>query len=213
MKKLYLIRHGHTVDNELFRYSGFSDCDLSDVGKKQVIQMTDYFKQFDVDKVYASTLKRTTQTMGAYADLKNKKIECLDDLREMNFGLFDGLSFDEIKRKYPKEAEKLVSGYTNYRFPDGENLEEMYERNVIAMKKIISENKDLDSVVVCSHMGTIRNLLSYLISGTSKYHWNFKLGNASITKICFYDDFPVIESMGYIPYDRSLIRTYPINKK
>src|SRR3712207_6399405 len=96
MRKLYLIRHGHTIDNENFRYSGFSDCDLSDVGRKQVQQLTEYLKQFDVDKIYASTSKRTRQTIGDFAELKKKEIVLMDDLREINFGIFDGLSMAEI---------------------------------------------------------------------------------------------------------------------
>ncbi|MDY6232274.1 histidine phosphatase family protein [Peptostreptococcus porci] len=212
MKELFLIRHGHSVDNEFFRYSGFSDCDLSQIGRQQVEKMTDYFKQFDVERIYASTLKRTQQTIDAYAKLKNLDVECLDDLREMNFGIFDGLSFDEIKAKYPEEAKIFLSSGRDYRFPNGETLEEMYNRNTSAIEKIIKTNENVDSVAVVSHMGTIRNLLSYFISGSSKYHWNFKVGNASVTKISFDGRFPIIEYMGYMPYESSLIRTYPSEK-
>ena len=63
MKNLYLVRHGNTVDNINFRYSGFSDCDLSDVGRQQARQLNAYLKNIDIDRIYTSTLKRTGQTV------------------------------------------------------------------------------------------------------------------------------------------------------
>lgn len=212
MRKLYLIRHGHTIDNENFRYSGFSDCDLSEVGRKQVKQLTEYLKQFDVDKIYASTSKRTSQTIGDFAELKKKDIVLMEDLREMNFGIFDGLNLEEIKSKYPKEASEMMMADHLYSFPKGENIAQMYARNVSAFNEIMRESKDFDSVMVCAHMGTIRNLLSHLVSDSYDLHWHFKVGNASVSEIEFYDKFPVIETMGYIPYDRELIRTFPRGK-
>ncbi|MBC2575294.1 histidine phosphatase family protein [Peptostreptococcus canis] len=213
MKSLYLIRHGHTVDNENYRYSGFSDCDLSEVGRKQVEGLTDYIKDIDVDRVYASTLKRTAQTIDDYAKIKNQEIVKLDGLKEMNFGIFDGYSLEEIKKKFPKESSEMLRSDFLYRFPEGENIEDFYIRNIKALNDIMKESKDMDNIMICAHMGTIRNLLSHLLVGSYKLHWNFNVHNATVTKIEFFNEFPALTGMGYIPYDRSLIRTYPKKEK
>lgn len=208
MKNLYLVRHGHTIDNEKMRYSGYSDCDLSEVGKKQVEKLTEYLKEYKIDKIYASKLKRTMQTIGSFADFCNIEVERLEGLNEMNFGLLDGLNFKQIQELYPSEVEKMFSVDSLYTFPEGENLEIMYNRNISTLKKIIDDDKDVDNVIICAHMGTIRNILSYFMSDSCRLHWNFRVDNASVTKITFDSDLAILEMMGYRPYDKSLLRPF-----
>lgn len=213
MKRLYLVRHGHTIDNELFRYSGFSDCGLSKTGKEQVKGLTEYLKDIDVNRIYTSTLRRTSETIGSFAEMKNIEITKLGGLREINFGLFDGLSYAEIKEKYPKEASEIDSLNYQYRFPEGETLKEFFERNASTLDDIIEDCKDVDNVLICAHMGTIRNLLSHILVKDWNLYWNFNVHNATVSIIDFYGDIPIISMMGYIPYDKSLIRTYPKDEK
>lgn len=207
MNKLILVRHGLTVDNEHKSFSGFSDCDLSQVGKAQAQGLCEYLKRYEVDKIYTSTLKRTVQTIEAYADYKGLEIDRRDGFREMNFGLFDGLNYDEIRERYPQEAENMMVSSIGYRFPEGENLEEMYWRNARELDMIIDENKDNDkNILICSHMGTIRNILSHLLTKSLDIHWNFRLQNATITILDMSSGFPIIELMGFVPYSEDLIR-------
>ncbi|MDU3455882.1 histidine phosphatase family protein [Peptostreptococcus sp.] len=206
MKNLYLVRHGNTVDNINFRYSGFSDCDLSDVGRQQARQLNAYLKNIDIDRIYTSTLKRTGQTVDEVSRYLGLEMLGLDDLREMNFGKFDGKTFEEIKSEYPEDFKRMMTGDVMYTFPDGENIEMAYERNARGIDHIIKECNEVDNVLVCVHMGTIRNILSHLIAKNPSLHWHFKVENASITKIEFIDGFPVMSMMGHIPYDKSLIR-------
>ena len=207
MNKLILVRHGLTVDNEHKSFSGFSDCDLSQVGKAQAQGLCEYLKRHEVDKIYTSTLKRTVQTIESYADYKGLEIDRRDGFREMNFGLFDGLNYDEIRERYPQEAENMMVSSIGYRFPEGENLEEMYRRNARELDMIIDENKDNDkNILICSHMGTIRNILSHLLTKSLDIHWNFRLQNATITILDMSSGFPMIELMGFVPYSEDLIR-------
>ena len=60
--------------------------------------------------------------------------------------------------------------------------------------KIISCNKD-KTILICSHAGTIRNIISYLIGKTYEFHWNFKINNASVSIIDIVDGFPVIQTL------------------
>jgi len=207
MKNLYLVRHGNTIDNINFRYSGFSDCDLSDVGIAQAGQLNAYLlSNIKIDKIYISSLKRTYQTIGETAKKLGLDMIALDDLREMNFGKFDGKPFAQIKKEFPEDVARLMSGDPLYTFPEGENLEMAYVRNARGIDRVIRESIDVDNILVCAHMGTIRNVLSHLLAKNYSLHWNFKVENASITKIEFVDGFPVISMIGYTPYDKSLIR-------
>ncbi|MFR4807818.1 MAG: histidine phosphatase family protein [Peptostreptococcus anaerobius] len=129
MNNLYVVRHGNTIDNINFRYSGFSDCDLSDVGRQQARQLNAYLKNIDIDRIYTSTLKRTGQTVDEVSRYLGLEMLGLDDLREMNFGKFDGKTFEEIKSEYPEDFKRMMTGDVMYTFPDGENIEMAYERN------------------------------------------------------------------------------------
>lgn len=207
MNKLILVRHGLTVDNEHKSFSGFSDCDLSQIGRAQAKGLCEYLKSCDVDKIYTSTLKRTVQTIEAYADYKGLGIDERDGFREINFGLFDGLNYQEIKEKYPKETEEMMVLSKDYKFPQGESLDEMYQRNAKELDMVIEENKGNDkNILICSHMGTIRNILSHLLTKNGDIHWNFRLQNASVTVIDMSSGFPIIELMGFIPYSQDLVR-------
>ena len=212
MKKLYLIRHAHTVDNDLKRYSGFSDTDLSETGKEQSKQLCEYLKEnVRVDKVYTSFLKRTYETVRPYLEWSSLPVVKKEGLNEMNFGKFDSLTLKEIEEKYPIEYKEFMKGDVMYRFPEGENLEETYNRNIKAFEEIMNENDGDESVMIVGHMGTVRNIISYLCMGNYNMHWSIKVENASVIEIEFMGEFPIIQ-FGYIPYEKSLLRPHKIKK-
>ncbi|WAW15088.1 histidine phosphatase family protein [Peptostreptococcus equinus] len=207
MKKLFIVRHAHTTDNQEKRFSGLSDCVLSDVGIQQAQALKEYLKKLNIDRIYTSTLKRTVQTIEEFACEENLEINKLDGLKEMDFGDFDMLTFQEVSEKFPDEIEMLFSGDSTYTFPNGECLNDMFERNVIALENILVECDEVDNVLLCIHMGTIRNLISYLLTKNNELHWSFSIQNAAVSCFEFYDGFPILSKMGHIPYDESLIRS------
>lgn len=212
MKRLYLIRHGHTVDNMNMCYSGFSDCELSEFGLKQVEALTEYMKDIKVDKIYSSSLRRSVNTISPTAKNLGMEVVGVEGLRELNFGDFDGMKFVEMRDNFPDEFEKLKTEGDKYVFPNGESLIQMFERNIDAFEAIKKETEDIDDVVICSHMGTIRNLLSYIFSGGVDMHWNFRVENATVTVIEFNGDFPVMSMMGIIPYEKELLKPIIIDE-
>ncbi len=213
LKKLYLIRHAHTRDNELKRYSGYHDTSLSETGKKQARELCEFLeKNIKVDKIYVSKLRRTEDTIFdyiAYTGLEAKKLE---GLNEMDFGDFDALTLEEIEKKYPEKYAEFMEGKKLFRFPNGENLQEAYNRNIKAFKEIVQEAKEDDNVMICAHMGTVRNIISYLLTDSYKLHWNIKIENATLTVIEFLGTYPILKTMGYVAYDFKLLRPHIIKK-
>lgn len=213
MKKLYLIRHAHTRDNELKKYSGLSDTELSETGKKQASQLCDYLKEkVKVDKVYTSSLRRTLDTVKEYVDYLNIDVTKMDGLNEMDFGKFDSLTLEEIQKNYPTEYEEFMKGDILFRFPGGENLEDTYERNIKAFEQIMKENDGEESIMIAGHMGTVRNIVSYLLCNSYKVHWHIKIENATVTVFEMHDDFGILSQLGYIPYEDSLLRPHKTKK-
>ncbi len=199
MIRLILIRHGKTTCNESGLLSGTTDSILSEVGQLQAKKITNYLKDEKIDKIYATPFSRTINTIKELADLKNIEVQENNKLNEINFGDFESITFDEIKEKYPKEVEKMINQGNSYKYPNGESLEETFERVKDEIDKILQESQD-STVLICSHGGTIRNIISYLLSKDSKYHWNFKIDNGSITEIEIQDNFAVISKLNYTDF-------------
>ena len=194
MVKLILVRHALTVDNQKSRLSGHIDSSISEEGKEQIDKITNYLKDFDIDKIYTTTSSRTKDTVKKLSELKSIEIIEKESLKEISFGDFEGLTFDEIKDKYPKEFQDMIEKGYEYKYPNGESLIDSYNRVCIELDNIISNNDDR-TILICSHGGTIRNIITYLISNSYKYHWNFKIDNGSDTILEVQDGFTVITAM------------------
>lgn len=194
MVKLILVRHALTVDNQKSRLSGHIDSYISEEGKEQIDKITNYLKDFDIDKIYTTTSSRTKDTVKKLSELKSIEIIEKESLKEISFGDFEGLTFDEIKDKYPKEFQDMIEKGYEYKYPNGESLIDSYNRVCIELDNIISNN-DNRTILICSHGGTIRNIITYLISNSYKYHWNFKIDNGSVTILEVQDGFTVITAM------------------
>ena len=194
MVKLILVRHALTVDNQKSRLSGHIDSSISEEGREQIDKITNYLKDFDIDKIYTTTSSRTKDTVKKLSELKFIEIIGKESLKEISFGDFEGLTFDEIKDKYPKEFQDMIEKGYEYKYPNGESLIDSYNRVCIELDNIISNNDDR-TILICSHGGTIRNIITYLISNSYKYHWNFKIDNGSVTILEVQDGFTVITAM------------------
>lgn len=194
MVKLILVRHALTVDNQKSRLSGHIDSSISEEGKEQIDKITNYLKDFDIDKIYTTISSRTKDTVKKLSELKSIEIIEKESLKEISFGDFEGLTFDEIKDKYPKEFQDMIEKGYEYKYPNGESLIDSYNRVCIELDNIISNNDDR-TILICSHGGTIRNIITYLISNSYKYHWNFKIDNGSVTILEVQDGFTVITAM------------------
>lgn len=192
--KLILVRHALTNDNQSNRLSGHIDSLISEKGKIQIEKITEFLKDIHIDRIYTTTSKRTKDTVKKIAQLKSLEIIENEFLKEISFGDFEGKTFDEIKVEYPNEFQKIINEGYEYKYPNGESLIDSYQRVVKEIDKIILDNKD-STVLICSHGGTIRNLITYLITNSYKYHWNFRIDNASVTILEIEDGFTVINTM------------------
>lgn len=194
MTKLILVRHAQTIDNIKFILAGSIDSKISDIGRKQIKYLTNYLKDLNIDSIYTTTLSRTKETVLEISKLKNIDIIEVENLNEINFGSFEGMTFNDIQSMYPDEFQKIIDDGYDYKYPNGESLVNTYDRVCKEMDKII-KNSEGKTVLICSHGGTIRNIISYLITNTYENHWNFKIDNASVTTIDITDGFSVISKL------------------
>lgn len=155
--KLILIRHGTTDWNLKSRYCSFTDIDINAKGKRQAKILYKRLKEDKIDKVYSSDKKRTFNF--ARIALRGLKIQKLAGLRELNFGIFEGLTHEELMKKYPKIYKKWLHNPFSITIPNGENLYNFKKRIVKTLKKIILLNKG-KTIAVVSHAGPIKIFIS-----------------------------------------------------
>jgi len=180
--KFYLVRHGESKGNIRKEFSGIKNVDLTDKGLEQAEIMAEKFDDIDINKIFASPLIRAQKTAKAIAKRQNHEIITIDKLHERNFGLIEGMNWDEIEKKYPEEAIKLINDREDYTFPEGESVEDVAMRG----KDFYNlHQKDLDGSVIVAHACFILCFL-FGIEVLDKYELlNTKINNCDV--ICLED--------------------------
>lgn len=189
MGKLILIRHGQTDMNKDQLYYGRLDVPINETGKEQAENTRKNLVELEIDydKIYSSPMKRAYET-AEIVNYKNLEIEKDDELREMDFGIFEGLSYKEIIKKYPEEMENLKKDWKKYSYVTGENPFMLQKRALKFLEKI---DKNKNNMVV-THWGIICTLLSFLFSIELEGYWKYQVKNGGIVIIEFTEGYPVL---------------------
>ena len=123
MSRLLLVRHGVTEFNDTRRFCGYSDIEMNATGQRQADSLRDRLAGEKIDAVYSSDLKRALETAEAISSGRNVDIVACPELREMNYGDAEGLTFQEIGSRYPEMARLIASYDLKLEFPGGESFE------------------------------------------------------------------------------------------
>lgn len=158
--KLILIRHAQTNWNLEKRYSGFMDIGLNQKGVRQAKKLHKRLKINEIYEVYSSDRKRAVQT--AQIAFKGSKIKRLASLREMHFGIFEGLTYKELMKSHPAIYKKWLGNPFRVRIPKGEDLGYFKKRVINTFKNIIAHKKNR-TVAVVSHGGAISIFISSIL--------------------------------------------------
>ncbi|MBI4776467.1 MAG: histidine phosphatase family protein [Deltaproteobacteria bacterium] len=160
--RLYLLRHGQVVGHEDFRFNGYTDVELTPFGKKQLESLSETMLEHPIHEIYCSDLKRTR--IGAEAFARGRGIEPvpMSELREMNLGVLEGLTYQEVAERHPDLFREWREDIVNYRLPGGECFREAAARVLEALKKIL-EGKEGKNILIVAHGGSNRIVLSHAL--------------------------------------------------
>ncbi len=158
--RLVLVRHGETIANREYRYIGARDDPLSEYGQAQALQLAEALAALPVAAVYSSPLQRAYNTALPIAARHGLEVQTLDDLRESNFGTWEGLSHAEVVARSPEDAQQLHTWEQNASVapPGGESFEAMQERVCAVVERLVQAHPD-QTIVLVSHVGPIKVLL------------------------------------------------------
>ena len=180
--KLILIRHGETEWSYQKRYCGFTDIDLNEKGRWQARRLLKRLNKEKIHEVYSSGMKRTLQC--AKIVFQDMPVEEMSDLREINFGIFEGLRYQDLMIEYPQVYRKWLENPLDIIIPRGESLNSLAGRVRKALRKILSQNSN-KRVAIFTHGGPIRVILCDILKLDLKEIWKIESALASISIIEF----------------------------
>lgn len=151
MTEILLARHGETDWNRERRIQGHTDRPLTDEGRRQAVGLAERLVDDPPDAVYSSDLVRAHETARIVAERLELEVIVLPELRERDFGTWEGLTDDEILARFPKAH--------NGPWGDAESREEMLERVREAIGRIATAHPE-GRVLVITHGGPVRALLT-----------------------------------------------------
>lgn len=181
MKRLMLIRHGQTDWNLEERWQGHVDVPLNAEGVEQARLVAARLAREGVTAVYSSDLTRAQMTAAQIAAAHALPVQTDNRWREMNLGVFQGLTWHEIKARYPKEVDDMQRDYMGYAAPQGESRRAMQQRTYASLQEIVASAADGSLSVIVSHGGTIRVTLLRLFQ--EQQIEKRSISNTSVTTI------------------------------
>lgn len=190
---VYLLRHGETEYGKEKRYLGHTDCTLSKNGKQQAKYLSSIFAKNEIiiDSIFSSDLARCKETISTV--FPEREITFSEQLREINMGTWDGLTFEEVKNKYPEDYKfrgENISGFTPQ---NGESFSQCQKRAISFLKYIVSFTNG--NIVICSHSGFIRALLCSLLNKDLTEMFDIKQSYGCINIITIEEQNIVVEGI------------------
>ena len=192
---LLLVRHGETEWNTLGKFQGCTDIELSKNGINQAENLKSKLNgEFDV--IYSSPLKRAYETAKIVTKDTNKDVKILEDIREINFGEWEGLTISQISEKYPEIFKAWRTDKKEAPFLGGDaSTKNAVNRALRCIMDIIKKNKG-KKIVIVAHGGIIKAALIGLFNWDMSMYHKIALGNTCINTVTFNDELkPIIISI------------------
>jgi len=191
LSKLLLVRHGDTVLNSAERLWGETDVELGTVGLRQAERLRDRLAAQRIDVIYSSNLQRALATAKTIASRHQLKVITCPELREINFGKFEGLTFQEIRQLYPEIAELWTNWSPQLEFPGGESVDELNTRVTRFLDRLKKHTPE-ETILIVAHSAPLRLIICHLL-GIELWRWRqFRLGLASLSIVETYPQGAIV---------------------
>jgi len=216
MIRLLLVRHGVTEWNQAGRWQGQQDIPLGELGRRQAAQLGDRLQSEAIDAVYTSDLARARETAAVALAGRDVPVEEAPMLREMSFGAWEGLRYDEIATHFPGDWDAWVRDPVGSPTTKGESLGQLRERLTTFYESVaepmskLGEPRDWFSyraagqsgaerprtLLFVTHGGPVRVLLTALLDIPAERYWGFTIRPASLSILDVYPEGAIAEVIG-----------------
>jgi alpha-ribazole phosphatase len=185
--RIYLIRHGQVEGFDQPRYNGQADVALTDVGIKQYHMLKERLADAGISACYSSDLSRCAIGAEIICTPLDIKPVYRRELRELDIGIWEGLSWKEIKANWPGEWRARVADLVNYRVPGGECLLDVEARVMPVIKEVVDRHVG-QKVLVVGHGGVNRIVLLNAIGAPLAGMFNVEQDYGCLNIIDYYTD-------------------------
>jgi broad specificity phosphatase PhoE/predicted kinase len=162
VKNLFLIRHTETEDNVENRIGG--DSKITEKGKMQATALGTFFKNKKISYIFTSAKIRTIDTARAISAMQDDcRIISLKEFDEINAGICERMTYEEIERKLPQVFKKRGADKYHYVYPEGESYATMKHRITQGIKKSFFLNQQSKNIMIVGHQAVNRMILSLFL--------------------------------------------------
>ncbi|UCC16462.1 MAG: histidine phosphatase family protein [Dehalococcoidales bacterium] len=183
MSEILLVRHGETEWNaeEIFR--GRADINHNEKGIVQAKMLGEYLVNSRLEAVYSSPLQRAVRTAERIAKQRSLDIRTEPALVDLDYGEWQGMPVTEVRKIYSKLYLKWEKSPEKVKFPGGESLDDVRNRVVSVVNKIIKKHKG--SVVVVSHRVVNKVLICSMLGLDNSHFWNIRQETCGISSFSY----------------------------
>jgi probable phosphoglycerate mutase len=180
--RLCIVRHGETAWNAEHRVQGQLDVPLNAIGQAQAQAAAKILSQEKFDAIYSSDLTRARQTADPVASFHAMEILLDKDLRERHYGIFERLTYAEVKVRYPEDYARFDARDPEYAFRTGESLKDFSARSIAVISRLAQAHPD-QSIVVFTHGGVLDMLYRHITGFPLSAERKFGIPNAGLNRI------------------------------
>ncbi|OGG79806.1 hypothetical protein A3A39_00875 [Candidatus Kaiserbacteria bacterium RIFCSPLOWO2_01_FULL_54_13] len=165
MAYLILVRHGKSEWNKLGKWTGWTDIGLVEEGLEEAKRAGEAIKDFRIDIVHVSDLKRTHETWREIQNVIGRsdlKAKAHPALKERSYGIHTGKNKWDVKKEVGEEEFQKIRRGWHYPIPEGETMKDVHDRAVPYYEKhILPELKAGKNVLIVGHGNTLRAMVKY----------------------------------------------------
>ena len=193
MLKFLIIRHGETFSNAEERFSGQQDVGLTEKGIWQAEQLANRLQAFPIQAIYSSDLKRSIHTASIIASKHSLTLQIEPLFREICFGEWEGLRWEEIDPENSKEQFRDWWRQPYRPFPGGESISDLKRRVKCGLKKIIAEydndeqGNTINTIAIVCHGGVTRIIISIALDIPLEKIWYIKQYSTALNIIIYHN--------------------------
>lgn len=182
---LVLLRHGRVVGEQ--RLLGHTDAPLSDEGREGVRVSAKRLTDTRFDAVYSSDLCRSYETASIVALGRELEVTGIAAFRELNMGLWDGLTTKEVLEKHGERIKEWWRDPSLFRTPEGESLLDLAQRVLPALEEVLARHRG-ETICLVGHGGVNRVILFAAMNLSLKSYYSVSQDYACINRIRYFED-------------------------
>jgi ribonuclease H / adenosylcobalamin/alpha-ribazole phosphatase len=185
-----LLRHGQTPMSVQKRYSGRSDVPLTDLGVQQAYAAAKRLAAAGIGVIVTSPLLRAARTAEEVAAVAGAPVVTDDGFRETDFGAWEGLTFAEVRRRWPAEMRAWLAD-PSVAPPGGESFAEVSTRVTEALHRVLAD-RQRQRILIVSHVTPIKILIAAALLAPPAAVYRMHLDIAALSEIDWYADGPAV---------------------